>query len=62
MSLKERIVGAYSYAKEQVVKAWSYGKEQAVKAWEWVTQQAKAVEHPSRTWSPRSRGLKFPSG
>ena len=44
MSLKEQIVGAYSYAKGQVVKAWSYGKEQAVKAWDWVTQQAKTVE------------------
>jgi len=33
MSLKERIVGAYAYAKEQ-----------AVKAWDWVTQQAKTVE------------------
>ncbi len=44
MSLKERIVSAYAYAKEQVVKAWSYGKEQAVRAWERVTQQAKIVE------------------
>jgi hypothetical protein len=33
MSLKERIIGA-----------WTYVKEQAVKAWAWVAQQAKTVE------------------
>jgi len=44
MSLKERIVGAYAYAKEQAVKAYAYGREQAMQAWEWLSQQAKTVE------------------
>ena len=44
MILKERIVGAYSYAKAQVVKAYAYAQEQAAKAWDWITQQVKTAE------------------
>ena len=30
--------------KEQIVGAWTYVKDQALKAWNWVAQQAKAAE------------------